>query len=77
MGLSPRSAKLQVTSLPHIPSPRSPSCLRLFLFVDQTPPHSSSPGSSTRTAPALPSRPFSCSVILPPIPKRLLPCFSL
>jgi hypothetical protein len=37
MGLSPRSAKLQVTSLPHFPSPRSPSCLRLFLFVTKHP----------------------------------------
>ena len=34
MGLSPRSAKLQVTSLPHFPSPRS---LRLFLFVTKHP----------------------------------------
>ena len=37
MGLSPRSAKLQVTSLPHFPSPRSPSCLRLSSLCDQTP----------------------------------------
>ena len=37
MGLSPRSAKLQVTSLPHFPSPRSPSRLRLFRFVTKHP----------------------------------------
>ena len=40
-----------------------------FSLLTKHPPHSSSPGSSTRTAPALRSCPFSCSVILHPNPK--------
>ena len=76
MGLSPRSAKLQDTLVTTLSISALSILSSLVSLCDQTPPHSSSPGSSTRTAPALPSRPFSCSVILHPNP-NVSPCFSL